>query len=145
MKFIEKLIIHYHRSNVRFIKKYLLGIDQHCRIWPSVVTQMAYFKMSKCKTGTADRVWEDRPYISLFVRGSNFQWFIILLVQRIAQTYMSLCESCTIAGGKAGPFSPPALQGWADVKQCFTIWLLRFIKTTIYIENSLSMFSVRDW
>lgn len=55
-----------------------------------MVTQMVYFKMGKCKTGEADHIWEDRAYINLFVKGINFRWFIIALVQHIAQKYTSL-------------------------------------------------------
>ena len=51
---------------------------------------MVYFKMGKCKTGKADHIWEDRAYVNLFVRGINFQWFIILLVQHIAQKHTSM-------------------------------------------------------
>lgn len=90
------------------VTQYLLGINQHCGIWPSVVTQMVYFKMGKCKTGKADHIWEDRAYINVFVRGINFQWFIILLVQYIAQKYTSLfAKAAQLPLEEWGLFLPP--------------------------------------
>lgn len=109
----------------------MLGVNQHCRIWPSVVTQIVYFKMGKCKPGKADDIWEDRAYINLFVRGINFQWFIIPLVQHIAQKYTSLfAKAAQLPLEEWGLFFPSLLQGWADVKQRFTILWLRIIKAS---------------